>query len=59
VIASDDDDDRVRQLLSQPRELRERVKDCGVRGADVVKEITGDDGEVRPQLDHLVHGPPE
>ena len=59
VIPGDDDDLRFRQPLRKPLELAEGVKDRGIRRANGVKNVAGDENNVRLQLDDLVHYPVE
>src|SRR6185503_3917098 len=56
VVPRDDDDDRVRQFANEPRELREREEDGRIWRPDVVKDIAGDDDEIRLEVDDLVDG---
>ena len=56
MIAGDQDDRCVWESLTQTLELPERENDRVVGGADRVKEIAGDDHDVRPRLNYAVDG---
>ena len=54
VVAGDHDDFRLGQHLTEPLKLKKRVEYRRIRGTHGVKDITGDENELRPQLDHDV-----
>jgi hypothetical protein len=54
MIARDHHDSCVRKHLHQPRELKKSMEDGGIRRADGVKDVAGDENDVGPQLDHGV-----
>jgi hypothetical protein len=59
VVAGDEDYRRGRESFAQPLELPERKDDGGVGRANRMKEITGDDYNVRPRGNHAVDGSTE
>jgi hypothetical protein len=56
VIAGDEDNPRGRERFAEPLELPEGKDYGGVGGANRMKEIAGNDHNVRPRADHAVHG---